>query len=302
MNKLADKIWMDGAFVEWENATTHVLSHALHYGAGVFEGIRCYNTEDGPAVFRLTEHVDRLFDSAKICRMAIPYTREQVAEAILETVRVNGLKECYIRPLAFIGLGAMGLYPKNNPINLIIAAWPWGAYLGDDGLNKGIKVRVSSFTRHHINAAMSRAKVSGYYMNSILAKQEAISCGCDEALLLDAQGYVAEGSGENIFIVRKGRLITPPLTSILDGITRETVITLAEDRGMKVHEQLVTRDDVYTSSEAFFTGTAAEITPIRELDNREIGPPGPVTKQIQTLYFDVVKGKNPAYKSWLAYV
>lgn len=302
MNKLADKIWMDGAFVEWENATTHVLSHALHYGAGVFEGIRCYNTDDGPAVFRLADHVDRLFDSAKICRMTIPYTREQIAGAILETVRVNGLKECYIRPLAYIGLGAMGLYPKNNPINVIIAAWPWGAYLGDDGLNKGIKVRVSSFTRHHINAAMSRAKVSGYYMNSILAKQEAISCGCDEALLLDAQGYVAEGSGENVFIVRKGKLITPPLTSILDGITRETVITLAEDAGMKVNEQLVTRDDVYTSSEAFFTGTAAEITPIRELDNREIGPPGPITKQIQTLYFDVVKGKNPAYKSWLAYV
>ena len=302
MEKLADKIWMNGELVDWDDAKVHVLSHALHYGSGVFEGIRCYSTPDGPAVFRLPEHVDRLFDSAKICQIRMPLSRDEVTNAILETVRANGLKEGYIRPLAFIGLGAMGLFPKDNPVEVSIAAWPWGAYLGDDGLNKGIRVRVSSYTRHHVNSAMTRSKTSGYYMNSILAKQEAIASGCDEALLLDAQGYVAEGSGENVFMVKKGILQTPPLTSILDGITRDTILKLATDEGIPTKEYRFTRDELYTASEAFFTGTAAEVTPIRELDGREIGPPGPVTKKLQQLYFDVVKGKNPEYRSWLTFV
>lgn len=302
MQKLAEKIWMDGELVDWDEAKTHVLSHGLHYGSGVFEGIRCYKTDEGPAVFRLHEHVERLFESAKICRFQIPYSENEVVEAILETIRVNGLKECYIRPLAYLGLGAMGIYPKNNPVKLTIAVWPWGSYLGDDALNKGIKVRVSSFTRHHVNSAMTRAKVCGYYMNSIFAKQEAISSGSDEALLLDTEGYVAEGSGENIFIVKKGILTTPPLTSILDGITRDTIIRLAEDEKIEVKEHRFTRDEVYTASEAFFTGTAAEVTPIRELDNREIGPPGSVTKKLQNLYFDTVKGKNSTYQHWLTHV
>ncbi len=302
MQKLAEKIWMDGELVDWNDAKVHVLSHILHYGSGVFEGIRCYNTDKGPAVFRLSEHVTRLFESAKICQFPMPYSKDEVIEATLEVIRVNGLKECYVRPLAYLGLGSMGIYPKSNPVNLTIAAWPWGSYLGEDGLNKGIKVRTSSFTRHHVNSAMTRAKVCGYYMNSIFAKQEAISSGSDEALLLDAEGYVAEGSGENIFIVRKEILKTPPLTSILDGITRDTIIRLAKDEKIEVKEYRFTRDEVYTASEAFFTGTAAEVTPIRDLDGREIGPPGPITKKLQALYFDTVKGGKSAYCDWLTYV
>ncbi len=302
MQKLAEKIWMDGELVDWDEAKTHVLSHGLHYGSGVFEGIRCYKTDEGPAVFRLHEHVERLFESAKICRFQIPYSQEEVVKATLETIRVNGFKECYIRPLAYLGLGAMGIYPKNNPVKLTIAVWPWGSYLGDDGLNKGIKVKVSSFMRHHVNSVMTRAKVCGYYMNSIFAKQEAISSGSDEALLLDTEGYVAEGSGENIFIVKKEILTTPPLTSILDGITRDTIIKLARDEKIEVKEHRFTRDEVYTASEAFFTGTAAEVTPIRELDNREIGPPGPITKKLQDLYFDTIKGRNSTYQHWLTHV
>ncbi len=302
MEKLAEKIWMDGELVDWDEAKTHVLSHGLHYGSGVFEGIRCYKTDEGPAVFRLQDHIERLFESAKICRFQIPYSQDEVIKATLETIRVNGFKECYIRPLAYLGLGAMGIYPKNNPVKLTIAVWPWGSYLGDDGLNKGIKVKVSSFTRHHVNSAMTRAKVCGYYMNSIFAKQEAISSGSDEALLLDTEGYVAEGSGENIFIVKKGILTTPPLTSILDGITRDTIIRLAGDEKIEVKEHRFTRDEVYTASEAFFTGTAAEVTPIRELDNREIGPPGPITKKLQNIYFDTVKGRNSTYQHWLTHV
>jgi len=302
MTRLAEKIWMDGRLVDWDDARVHVLSHGLHYGSGVFEGIRCYKTPKGPAVFRLREHVDRLFDSARICHIEIPYGREEVSEAVLETIRVNGLEAGYIRPLAFIGLGAMGLYPKDNPVSLAIAAWPWGAYLGDDGLDRGIRVRVSSYTRHHVNSAMTRAKATGYYMNSILAKHEAVASGCDEALLLDAQGYVAEGSGENIFIVRKGLLQTPPLTSVLDGITRDTILRLAADEGIEAREIRFTRDDVYTSTEAFFTGTAAEVTPIRELDDRPIPAPGPVTKRLQQLYFRIVKGEAPRYEDWLTFV
>lgn len=299
MQKLAEVIWMDGKLVRWEEATVHVLSHALHYGSGVFEGIRCYETATGPAVFRLPEHVKRLFDSAKICQMEVPFSREQVSEAILETIRANKLAGGYIRPIIFLGLGAMGLFPKGNTIHVSIAAWPWGAYLGDDGLNNGIKVRVSSYTRHHVNSAMTRAKVTGYYMNSVLAKREAIACGCDEALLLDAEGYVAEGSGENVFIVKNGVLMTPPLTSVLDGITRDTILLLAGDAGVPTKEHRFTRDEVYTADEAFFTGTAAEVTPIRELDGRLIGPPGPITKKLQGLFFDAVKGKNPTYQHWL---
>lgn len=302
MNKLADKIWMNGNLVDWEDANVHVLSHALHYGSGVFEGIRCYKTPDGPAIFRLPEHVARLFDSAKICQIKMPWSREEVTSAILETVRANGLEEGYIRPIAFIGLGAMGIFPKDNRVDVSIAVWPWGAYLGDDGLNKGIRVRVSSYTRHHVNSSMTRSKTSGYYMNSILAKQEAIASGCDEALLLDAQGYVAEGTGENVFMVKRGTLQTPPLTSVLDGITRDTILKLAADEGIATKEYRFTRDELYTATEAFFTGTAAEVTPIRELDGREIGPPGPVTKKLQQLYFDVVKGNNSRYKDWLTFV
>jgi len=243
--------------------------------------------------------VKRLFDSAKICQIDIPYSQEEVAKAILETIRANKLSEGYIRPIVFLGLGAMGLFPKGNRVHVSIAAWPWGAYLGDDGLNNGIRVRVSSYTRHHVNSAMTRAKVTGYYMNSILAKREAVACGCDEALLLDAEGYVAEGSGENVFIVRNGILMTPPLTSVLDGITRNTILQLASDLGIVTREHRFTRDEVYIAEEAFFTGTAAEVTPIRELDGRLIGTPGPVTKNLQRLFFDAAKGRNPAYRSWL---
>ncbi len=295
-------IWMDGCLVPWDDARVHVLTHALHYGLGVFEGIRCYRTASGTAVFRLREHTERLFASAKICLMKIPYSIAEVERAILDTIRDNGLEEGYIRPLAFVGAGSMGLFPGDNPIHLSIAVWPWGAYLGDDGINNGIRVKTSSFTRHHVNVTMTRAKVSGAYVNSILAKREAIACGYDEALLLDPDGYVAEGSGENIFIVRKGVLRTPPLNSVLEGITRESIITFAREEGVEVSEERMTRDDVYTASEAFFTGTAAEITPIRELDGREIGPPGVITKKLQERFFAVVRGESDRHRDWLTVV
>lgn len=295
---------MDGKFVDWDEATVHVLTHSLHYGLGVFEGIRCYETKKGPAIFRLDEHVDRLFDSAHIFLMNIPHTKREIREAILGTVKVNKIKECYIRPLVYIGYGAMGLYPKGNPINVSIAAWPWGAYLGDDGLKKGIRVKTSSFIRNHVNANMTRGKVCGYYVNSQLAKREAIECGYDEALLLDADGYVSEGSGENVFMVRNGVLKTTPLTSILEGITRNSIMMIAADRKIPVVEERFTRDEVYVADEAFFTGTAAEVTPIRELDGRIIGDgkPGPVTRQLQSAFFDIVKGKNRKFESWLTNV
>jgi branched-chain amino acid aminotransferase len=304
MLKESSTIWMDGKQVNWKDANVHVLTHALHYGLGVFEGIRCYKTDQGPAVFRLQEHVDRLFDSAHIVQLEIPFGKEAIRDAILETVRVNRLDACYIRPIAFIGYGSMGIYIEDNPVNVAIAAWPWGAYLGADGLEKGIRVKVSSFTRHHVNISMNRAKVTGYYVNSILAKREAKSMGYDEAVLLDPDGYVAEGSGENIFIVRRGRLKTPPLTSILEGITRNSVIQLAQEAGIPIVEERFTRDELYIAEEAFFTGTAAEITPLREVDNRAIGSgkPGPITQKIQKKFFDIVQGRDAGHKEWLTFV
>jgi branched-chain amino acid aminotransferase len=296
-----DKIWMDGKLIDWDQANVHILTHTLHYGLGMFEGIRCYKTDKGSAIFRLDEHVDRLFASSHIFNIEIPYTKKEIRDAIIQTVKVNKLKECYIRPLVYIGYGAMGLYPKGNPIRVAIAAWPWGAYLGDEGIEKGIRIQVSSFTRHHVNSSMTRAKVCGYYVNSQIAKKEAIACGFDEALLLDAEGYISEGSGENVFIVRNGRIKTTPLTTILEGITRDSIITIAKDNKMPVLEERFTRDEIYIADEAFFTGTAAEVTPIREIDNRKIGAGsrGRVTKKLQSIFFDIVKGKNKKYDSWL---
>jgi len=296
-----EKIWMDGKFVNWDDAKVHVLTHTLHYGLGIFEGIRCYETGKGSAIFRLDEHIDRLFNSAHIFLMEIPYSRKDIKDAIIETIKVNRIKSCYIRPLVYIGYGAMGLYPKENPINVSIAVWSWGTYLGDEGLEKGIRIRTSSFIRNHVNANMSRGKVCGYYVNSQLAKKEAISGGYDEALLLDTEGYVSEGSGENVFIVRNGVLKTTPLTSILEGITRNSILQIAEDEGVGIKEERFTRDELYISEEAFFTGTAAEVTPIREVDGRMIGEgrPGKITKKLQAIFFDIVKGKNKKYKSWL---
>ena len=295
---------MDGKFVDWDKATIHVLTHTLHYGLGVFEGIRCYETRSGPAIFRLDEHIDRLFSSAHIFLLDMPYTKKEIREAIIGTVKVNKIKECYIRPLVYIGYGAMGLYPKENPVNVSIAVWSWGAYLGDKGLREGIKVKTSSFIRNHVNANMTRGKVSGYYVNSQLAKKEAITCGYDEALLLDTEGYVSEGSGENIFMVRNGMLKTTPLTSILEGITRNSIMKIAADQKIRVVEERFTRDEMYIADEAFFTGTAAEVTPVRELDGRIIGTgrPGPITRKIQSVFFDIVKGKNKKYESWLTKV
>jgi len=299
-----DKIWMDGKLVDWDNANVHVMTHTLHYGLGVFEGIRCYETPKGPAVFRLDEHVDRLFASAHIFLLEIPYSKDEIKEAILKTIKVNRMKSCYIRPLVYIGYGAMGLYPKENPVRVSIAVWSWGTYLGEKGLEEGIRIKTSSFIRNHVNANMTRGKVCGYYVNSQLAKKEAISCGYDEALLLDTEGYVSEGSGENVFIVRGGVLKTTPLTSILEGITRNSIIKIAEDAGIKTIEERFTRDELYIADEAFFTGTAAEVTPIRESDGRAVGAgkPGKITKKLQSIFFDIVKGKNKKYKAWLTKV
>jgi len=297
-------IWMDGKLIPWESATVHILAHTIHYGMGAFEGIRCYKGADGTsAVFRLKEHVDRLFDSALIGGMEIPFSREEITRAILETLRENQLDEGYIRPIVFIGAGAMGVLPtKENPIHVCIAVWSWGAYLGDEGLKNGIRIKTSSYSRHHVNVMMTKAKICGNYVNSVLAKKEAVQDGYDEALMLDTDGYVAEASGENIFIVRGGSIKTTPLTSILPGITRATVIELARDQGIPVVEQRFTRDELYTAEEAFFTGTAAEITPIREADNRSIGAgrPGPITLGLQEKFFAVVRGENPQYREWLA--
>jgi len=298
------KIWMDGKFVAWEDAKIHILTHTLHYGLGVFEGIRCYETPEGPAIFRLKEHVDRLFDSAKIFLIQVPFTREEIIEGIKETVKVNDVKECYIRPLIYIGYGAMGLYFKNNPVKVAIIVWPWGTYLGDECLKNGVKLKTSSFIRNHVNSNLSRGKVCGYYVTSQLAKIEAINCGYDEALLLDTEGYVSECSGENIFIIRDGYIKTTPLTSILEGITRNSIITIAKDEGIEIKEERFTRDEVYISDEAFLTGTAAEVTPIRELDGRIIGngKPGNITKKLQNIFFDIVKGGNSKYSHWLTYI
>jgi branched-chain amino acid aminotransferase len=304
MLQATEKIWMNGKFVAWDDAKIHVLTHSLHYGTGVFEGIRCYKAEAGSAVFRLREHVERLFDSAHICQLDIAYSREAVTEAILETIRVNKIEACYIRPIAYIGYGAMGIFPKENPVELVIAVWPWGSYLGDEGLKNGIRVKISSFVRPHVNATMVRSKTTANYANSLLAKREALRDGYHEAILLDTDGYVAEGSGENIFIVRKGFIKTPPLTAILEGITRETVMQLAAERGIRVVEERFTRDELYLADEAFFTGTAAEMTPIREVDNRAIGAgkPGPVTMELQAAFFDIVHGRDSRHEEWLTYV
>jgi branched-chain amino acid aminotransferase len=306
MVEKTDLIWMDGKLIPWEDATVHVLTHTLHYGMGAFEGLRCYQQQDGSsAVFRLQEHVGRLFHSALIGGFEIPFSRETVSEAILETLRANGMKEAYIRPLVFIGAGAMGVLPTpENPIHLIIAVWAWGAYLGDEGLKNGIRVKTSSYNRHHVNVMMTKAKICGNYVNSVLAKQEATRLGFDEALMLDTDGYVSEASGENIFMVKDGVLKTTPLTSILPGITRHSIITLAGDRGIPVVEERFTRDELYTADEAFFTGTAAEITPIREVDHRTIGTgkPGPVSQGLQEAFFAMIRGETGTYPQWLARV
>jgi len=302
MSLQTEKIWLDGELVRWEEAKVHVLAHALHYGTAYFEGIRCYSLADGrSAIFRLAEHVRRFSDSGKILGFPLPYTVEQIQQAIVETIKANKLKECYIRPLAFVGLGELGLYAPNNPVNVCIAVWPWGAYLGDEGIKNGIRAKVSSYTRHHVNVMMTKSKASGNYINSVLAKNEVKKAGYDEAIMLDAEGYVSEASGENIFIVREGRVKTTPLTSILPGITRDSVLTIARDKGYEVVEERFTRDELYTADEAFFTGTAAELTPIREVDNRQIGAgrPGPVTAEVQKTFFAVIKGKETKYKSWL---
>jgi branched-chain amino acid aminotransferase len=304
MLEASDKIWMDGRFVNWADANVHVLTHSLHYGLAAFEGLRCYKGKTGSAIFKLDEHVDRLFESAHIGMMRIPYDKKQVRDAIIETVRVNRLEACYIRPLAYIGYGAMGVYPAENPIKLAIAAWKWGTYLGDEALANGMRARVSSFTRHHVNVSMTRGKISGYYVNSILAKREAKTDGYDEAILLDPEGYVSEGTGENIFIVRKGRIKTTPLTSILEGITRNAVIDLAREQQILVVEERFTRDEMYIADEVFVTGTAAELTPVREIDNRRIGTgkPGPITLALQKRFFSIVRGEDPTHESWLTRV
>lgn len=294
-------IWYDGKMVPWREATTHVLTHTLHYGMGVFEGVRAYETSTGPAIFRLQDHTNRLFNSAKILNMTLPFTREEINAAHIAVIKENGLKSGYMRPMAFYGSEKLGIAPPKKDVHIIVAAWPWGAYLGEDGLAKGIRVKTSSFSRHHVNVTMCKAKANGNYMNSIMAHDEAAIDGYDEALLLDVDGFVAEGSGENIFIVRAGKLYTPDLTSCLDGITRNTIFQIATEMGVQVIEKRITRDEVYLADEAFFTGTAAEVTPIRELDNRSIGcgSRGPITTEIQKRYFDIVQGRDANHAAWL---
>lgn len=297
-----EKIWMDGELIDWDEARIHVLTHTFHYGLGVFEGIRCYRCHDGSsAVFRLKDHVDRLFDSALISGITIPFSKEGMVEACKETLRANGLTEGYIRPIVFIGEGVMGVHPGDNPIRVSIITWPWGAYLGEEALKRGIRVKVSSFSRHHVNAMMTKAKICGSYVNSVLAKTEVVRAGYDEAIMLDTEGYVSEGTGENLFLLKKGQIKTTPLTSILEGITRRSVIRLAADLGMEVREERFTRDELYTAQEVFLTGTAAEVTPIREVDDRTIGDgvSGPVTRKLQGLFFDVVRGREKRYEEWL---
>jgi branched-chain amino acid aminotransferase len=300
------KIWMDGTLVEWRDAKIHVLTHTLHYGCGAFEGVRAYNTPAGTAIFRLREHTERLFNSAKILRMKIPFTQDVVMQAQKDVVRLNHLESCYLRPLVWIGSEKLGVSPKGNQIHLMVAAWPWGAYLGEEGLRRGIRVKTSSYTRHHVNITMTQAKAVSNYTNSILANMEATEDGYDEALLLDASGFVSEGAGENLFIVKGNVVYTPDLSAgALNGITRSTVFAICEDLGLKLVEKRITRDEVYISDEAFFTGTAAEVTPIRELDRIELGSGefagrrGPVTEKIQAAFFDIVHGRNPKYAEWL---
>ena len=295
------KIWMDGQLVEWRDAKIHVLSHTLHYGCGAFEGVRAYKTVDGTAIFRLQEHTDRLFNSAKILRMKLPFTKEQLNEAQLQVVRENKLESCYLRPLTWIGDRKLGVSPKGNEIHLMVAAWAWGAYLGDEGLTKGIRVKTSSYTRHHVNITMTQAKAVSNYTNSILANTEALDDGYDEALLLDASGFVSEGSGENVFIIKNGVVYTPDLSAgALNGITRNTVSHICKDLGLELVQKRITRDEFYIADEAFFNGTAAEVKPIRELDRIEIGSGsrGPITEKIQSAFFDIVNGRNEKYAHW----
>lgn len=297
-------IWLDGRLVPWRDAKVHVLTHTLHYGLGVFEGVRAYKAEQGTAIFRLQAHTDRLFRSAHILGIKIPYEKDTINEAVCTSVRENDMEFGYIRPMVFLGSEGMGLRADALKAHVMVAAWSWGSYLGEDNMNKGIRVKTSSYTRHHVNITMCKAKANGNYINSMLALNEALSCGCDEAMLLDTEGYVAEGSGENIFIVRDGMLYTPELTSALDGITRDTIFVLAAALGIPVHERRITRDEVYIADEAFFTGTAAEVTPIREVDGRMIGSGarGPVTEKLQSLYFDHVHGRASANSQWLTVV
>jgi branched-chain amino acid aminotransferase len=299
------KIWMDGKLVEWRDAKIHVLTHTLHYGCGAFEGVRAYNGQGGTAIFRLREHTERLFNSAKILRMKIPYSFEDVMQAQLDVVRENKLESCYLRPLTWIGSEKLGVSPKGNTIHLMVAAWAWGAYLGEEGLKRGIRVKTSSYTRHHVNITMTQAKAVSNYSNSILANMEATEDGYDEALLLDASGFVSEGAGENIFVIKNGVVYTPDLSAgALNGITRNTIFSICSDLGLKLVEKRITRDEVYISDEAFFTGTAAEVTPIRELDRIELGrgSRGPITEKIQNAFFDIVNGRNPKYAEWLTKV
>ena len=297
------KIWMDGQLVDWRDAKIHVLTHTLHYGCGAFEGVRAYKTPAGTQIFRLREHTERLFNSAKILRKKLPFTPEQVMDAQREVVRANALESCYLRPLVWIGDQKLGVSPKGNTIHLMVAAWAWGAYLGEEGLKRGIRVKTSSYTRHHVNITMTQAKAVSNYTNSILANMEATDEGYDEALLLDPAGFVAEGAGENIFVIKKGVVYTPDLSAgALNGITRDTIFAICQDLGLKLVEKRITRDEVYISDEAFFTGTAAEVTPIRELDRVQIGAGerGPVTEKIQSAFFDIVGGRNPKYAAWLS--
>ena len=309
MADMDGKIWMDGEFVPWREAKVHVLTHTLHYGCGAFEGVRAYKTEQGPAIFRLPEHTRRLFNSAKILRMPMPFTEQALIDAQCEVVRQNQLSSCYIRPLVFIGAERLGVSPKGNRIHVIVAAWSWGAYLGEEGMARGIRVKTSSYTRHHVNITMTQAKAVSNYTNSILANMEVTDEGYDEALLLDTSGFVSEGAGENIFVVKNGVIYTPDLSAgALNGITRNTVFHIAKDLGLEIVQKRITRDEVYIADEAFFTGTAAEVTPIRELDrialgkDDYVGSRGPITEKIQSAFFDIVNGRNPKYAHWLTKV
>jgi branched-chain amino acid aminotransferase len=298
-----DKIWMDGELVDWDDAKIHVLTHSLHYGSGVFEGIRAYATARGPAVFRLGDHITRLFDSARVYLIDIPYSVDDLVEAVKETVRVNGLESCYIRPIVYLGYGEMGLNPLPCPVRVSIAVWPWGTYLGDEGLKNGVRCKISSWQRHDPNAVPVASKGTGMYGNSSLAKVEALKAGYDEAILLSPQGYVSECTGENLFVVKHGRILTPPTAAgALEGITQHSVVTIARDLGYEVAEANLLRTDLYLAEEAFLTGTAAEVVPIRSVDDRQIGPPGAMTRSIQETYFATVRGEVDRYKDWLDYV
>jgi branched-chain amino acid aminotransferase len=300
------KIWLEGEFIDWDEAKVHVITHTLHYGLGSFEGVRAYKRGDGTtAIFRLKEHLERLFDTCRLIMIEPRFSKEQVHEACVQILRENKMDEAYLRPVVYVGDGAMGVYAPNNPIRTMIVAWRWGAYLGAEALEKGIRCKISSWARHHNSVSLSKGKIMGQYTNSTLAKREAKLAGYDEAILMDVQGYVSEGSGENLFIVKRGKLITPPLSaSILEGITRDTVLTLAREEGLTVSEEMVTRDQLYLADEVFFTGTAAEVTPIREIDDRKIGDGkiGPLTKRLQQRYFEVVKGSDDSHPEWLTKV